>query len=586
MENQQPDGSCSNDSTHPLLIKDSLSSTLASILALQRWNVGEQLIHKGIDFIGSNIWAAGDIHQYSPTGFNIIFPTMIESANKMGLSLSLDKSLLDSMLRHRDLETISLKGKGRKLAYVAEGLNGSNNWDEVMKYQRKNGSILNSPASTAAALIHLRDPKCFQYLDSLMLKFKHAVPALYPFDIYSRLCILDELEKLGVDRYVEKEKIMFLDDMYRCWLQGSDEIFADPTCWAMAFRFLRMNGYVVSSDVLESFEEEDNLFHMNDTKSVLELFKASQLTISQNEPILDRIYNWTTSYLKHELLNGSISDKSLQNEVDYILKHPFANLRRIENRNYIKNYNTENVTLLKTSSRFVNVDKRSLLVYSRQDFNKRQIEFKKELAYLARWEKKYKLDKLKYARQRLELIYFAVATNLFEPEFSDARLAWTQHTILTTVVDDFFEFRGSMEELINLVNLIQRWDQHTPDEFMSKEVGILFYAIYDLVTDDAEKAKKYQGRCIKNHLIEIWIVILNAMLKESEYVRYNIVPIIDEYITNGCDSISFGAIVLIPLYFLGKMSKEVVRSEEYQTLHMHISMLGRFTNDRVTSQAS
>ncbi|WCJ18738.1 Ent-kaurene synthase chloroplastic [Euphorbia peplus] len=584
MENQQPDGSwCFDDSNHPWLIKDSLSSTLASVLALKKWNVGQQLIDKGLEYIGSNMWAATDMHQYSPIGFNIIFPSMVEHANKLGLSLSLDHSLFQSMLRNRDMETKSLNG--RNMAYVAEGLNGSNNWKEVMKYQRRNGSILNSPATTAAALIHLNDVKCFEYLDSLLTKFQHAVPTLYPFDIYARLCILDELEKLGVDRFVEIEKMLLLDDIYRCWLEGSEEILEDPTCCAMAFRFLRMNGYVVSPDVLQGFEEEEKLFHVKDTKSVLELLKASQLKVSEKEGILDRIYSWATSYLKHQLFNASISDKSLQNEVDYVVKHPHAILRRIENRNYIENYNTKNVSLRKTSFRFVNVDKRSdLLAHSRQDFNKCQIQFKKELAYLSRWEKKYGLDKLKYARQRLEVVYFSIASNLFEPEFSDARLAWTQYAILTTVVDDFFEYAASMDELVNLTNLIERWDEHGSEEFKSKEVEILFYAIYDLVNEDAEKAKKYQGRCIKSHLVHIWIDILKAMLKESEYVRYNIVPTLDEYISNGCTSISFGAILLIPLYFLGKMSEEVVTSKEYQKLYMHISMLGRLLNDRVTSQ--
>ena len=37
--------------------------------------------------------------------------------------------------------------------------------------------------------------------------------------------------------------------------------------------------------------------------------------IFRDEPILDRIYAWTCTYLKEELLNGSIPDKSLQSEV-------------------------------------------------------------------------------------------------------------------------------------------------------------------------------------------------------------------------------------------------------------------------------
>ncbi|KAM7497483.1 hypothetical protein LguiA_021897 [Lonicera macranthoides] len=46
MENQKADGSWGLNSSHPSLVKDSLSSTLACVLALQKWNVGEHLVRK------------------------------------------------------------------------------------------------------------------------------------------------------------------------------------------------------------------------------------------------------------------------------------------------------------------------------------------------------------------------------------------------------------------------------------------------------------------------------------------------------------------------------------------------------------
>lgn len=47
LENQQLDGSWGLDPTHPLLIKDSLTSTLACVFALHKWNVGQRLVNKG-----------------------------------------------------------------------------------------------------------------------------------------------------------------------------------------------------------------------------------------------------------------------------------------------------------------------------------------------------------------------------------------------------------------------------------------------------------------------------------------------------------------------------------------------------------
>ena len=63
-------------------------------------------------------------------------------------------------------------GSGSKafMAYVAEGLGNLLDWDQVMAYQRKNGSF-NSPATTTAAAIHNYNGRALDYLDSLISKF-------------------------------------------------------------------------------------------------------------------------------------------------------------------------------------------------------------------------------------------------------------------------------------------------------------------------------------------------------------------------------------------------------------------------------
>lgn len=48
LDNQLCDGSWGLHHRHPSLIKDALSSTLACVLALKRWGIGEQQMNKGI----------------------------------------------------------------------------------------------------------------------------------------------------------------------------------------------------------------------------------------------------------------------------------------------------------------------------------------------------------------------------------------------------------------------------------------------------------------------------------------------------------------------------------------------------------
>lgn len=66
--------------------------------------------------------------------------------------------------------------EGRKayLSYISEGMGKYQDWEMVMKYQRKNGSIFNSPSATAAAFPHLQNTDCLQYLNLLLEKFDNA----------------------------------------------------------------------------------------------------------------------------------------------------------------------------------------------------------------------------------------------------------------------------------------------------------------------------------------------------------------------------------------------------------------------------
>ncbi|KAL2227277.1 UNVERIFIED_CONTAM: Cis-abienol synthase, chloroplastic [Sesamum indicum] len=114
IENQKADGSWGLQYPgrgHPSLVKDSLACTLACLLALRKWDVAHQLVQKGLDFIGSNCWAlSNDKNQYSPIGFEMVFPQMISCGYDLGLTLPLDSNLVDSMLRERDSIIMRLLG--------------------------------------------------------------------------------------------------------------------------------------------------------------------------------------------------------------------------------------------------------------------------------------------------------------------------------------------------------------------------------------------------------------------------------------------------------------------------------------------
>ncbi|KAL2517490.1 Ent-kaur-16-ene synthase [Abeliophyllum distichum] len=583
VENQKKDGSWGLDSVHvhPSLVKDSLSCTLASLLALRKWNVGEQLVHRGLNFMRSNIGAVSDRDQFSPIGFDIIFPGMINCARQLNLMVPLDPVMVDLMLNNRD----SIIKGNRNLAYVAEGLGESCNWEELLTQQISNGSLFNSPATTAASLIHCYNDKCFEHLISVLKLNKSWVPTIYPADIYTHLCMVDTLGRLGIDRYFTHEIERVLNETYRCWEQNNEEIVKDVTCCALAFRLLRMKGYEVTSDKLAAYTEQEHFFNIVSVQftgvpTILELYRASQVTINEDESVLDQIHAWTSTFLKQQLQNRTIVDKRLSKRVEYSLKTFNATLERVESRQSIEQYDPNNYRILKTAYRCPNIDNMDFLVFSRQDFNLCQAQHQKELQQLERWYTDSRLDVSKLGRSVLHTCYFLSAAILFDTDISEARIAYAQVVALTSRIDDLFDLYGSREELINMIKLVKKWDERPKSGYSSEEVGILFTAVYNHVNEWAAKILIKQGRCIKHLLISLWLEFLDGCMKEVEWSSDYKLPTLEEYLSVGCMSIAGQVSVLTPLHVLGpKFSEELLTTAECLSLCKHVCLIFRLLND-------
>ncbi|KAM7250597.1 hypothetical protein ACFE04_022480 [Oxalis oulophora] len=598
LDNQLDNGSWGAIDPHPLLVKDALSSTLACVLALKQWGIGQEHMGRGLEYLKSNFASVYDDKQYTPIGFDILFPGLIEYAGHLDLNLPLRSADKIDMLhrRYSELNRISesnLEGGNSYLAYLSEGVGKLQDWEMVMKHQRKNGSLFNSPSATAAALIHLQNSDCHHYLRTVLDKFGNAVPAIYPFDISARLSIVTALERLGMDRHFKKEIKYVLDETYRRWLQGEEEIFLDAATCAMAFHALRVNGYDVSSDSLSQFSEEDGFVsslegYLKDIGSVLELYRASQLTIYPDETVLMKQNSWTSNFLRQELSNGlgnaahriEIHNKRLGKEVGDALKFPYhANLDRLAHRRSMEHYKADNIRILKTSYR-LNIRNEDLLTLAMEDFNVCQSTYQKELEHLGRWVVENKLDKLKFARQKLAYCYFSAAASIFPPELSNARTSWAKNGVLTTVVDDFFDVGGTTEELLNLIQLMEKWDVNVSVDSCSEHVEIIFSALHSTICEIAENALIRQGRDVTKQVVKIWLDLLKSMLQEAEWTKNKTVPTLKEYMENAYVSFALGPIVLPAVFLVGpKVSDEVVNSPEFLKLYQHMSTCGRLLND-------
>uniref|UniRef100_A0A453CRK3 Ent-kaur-16-ene synthase, chloroplastic n=1 Tax=Aegilops tauschii subsp. strangulata TaxID=200361 RepID=A0A453CRK3_AEGTS len=470
---------------------------------------------------------------------------MLSLGIEMGLEFPVGQIDVDRILHLREVELKRLigdKSDGRKayMAYFAEGLGNLLDWNQVMKFQRKNGSLFNSPSTTAAALIHNFDDKALQH-------------------IYHQLSMVDSLEKIGISQYFSSEIKSILDVAYSFWLQKDEEIMLDVAACAMAFRLLRMNGYDVSSD---------------------DLYHASEVSVSENECILDNIGDWSASLLTEKLFSDWVQTTPHFQEVEYALKFPFyATMERLDHKRNIEHFNVCGSQMLKIEQLpcCVNQDFLALAI---QDFDFSQSIYQYELLHLESWAKENRLDQLQFARQKLSYCYLAAAATIFPPELSDARMSWSKNGVLTTVVDDFFDVGGSQEEHENLIALVEKWDEHSKDEFYSEQVKILFCAIYTTVNQLAAVASAVQNRDVQKHLIELWLQLLRSMMSEAEWRMRQYVPTIEQYMSNAVVSFTLGPTVLTSLYFIGeKISDCVVNDQEYNELFRLMSTCGRLLND-------
>ncbi|KAL2582025.1 hypothetical protein AAZV13_15G218000 [Glycine max] len=224
----------------------------------------------------------------------------------------------------------------------------SQDWKSIMKYQRKNGYLFNSPATTAAVFQRLKNAECLGYLRSVLEKFENAFLKGWVLIIISK----------------RKFEVYWMKYSDRYWIQGVENIFLDPTTCAMAFRMLRLNGYDVSSDPFYQYSEdkfaESLKGYLKDVSAVIELYRASQAIIHPDESILVRQSLWTKHLLKQESSPYRLYADKLRRYVDLevkdVLNFPYhANLERLLNRRSMEHYNAVETRILRTSYSVVQI---------------------------------------------------------------------------------------------------------------------------------------------------------------------------------------------------------------------------------------
>ncbi|KAH8967051.1 hypothetical protein BDL97_03G057700 [Sphagnum fallax] len=599
IDNQLPDGNWGEPDL--FLGFDRACNTLACVIALKTWGCGAENVERGLEFIRLNL---GKIEEddpaHMPIGFEIVFPAMLEEAKALGLDLPYESPILQSIhaARAEKMKKIPMEilhNYPTTLLHSLEGLHKDVDWEKLLRLQCANGSFLFSPASTACALAYTKDEKCLDYLNKLLLNFDNAVPNVHPVDLFERLWIVDRLERLGVSRHFKQEIKDALEYVYRYWTDfgigwASNSIVQDVDDTAMGFRLLRLHGFDVSEDCFRQFYKGGEFFCFagqtgQAVTGMFNFYRASQI-LFPGETLLEKGRSFTKTFLENKHAKGECHDKwiltkDLDGEVDYALNFPwYASLSRIEHRTYLDHYGTNDIWIGKSLYKMPYVNNELFLDLAKADFNMCQSIHQKELEELIRWNAKCNFKELQFARQKSVECYFSAAATMFEPEMAKARLVWARCCVLTTVLDDYFDVGGTIEELRLFLEAVKRWDS-TLVEGLSAKAKVLFSGLYNTVNSISQEAYLVQGRDVSHHLRYFWERWLTSTLTESEWVESNYVPTMQEYMKVAEPSIALEPIVLSTLFFVpGELlSDEVIASYDYYHVMQLVNHAGRLLND-------
>lgn len=591
---------------------DALTATLACMVALRTWNLGEDNIRKGLDFIytKAEIILKKNCHDHLPRWFTISFPAMTELAQQAGLDVAFPRGSTRvlhniSLNRQRILEKENLVDIDSPLLSHLESLRSSAahvvEEEDVMKHLSEDGSFFQSPSATAYAYMTTGNLQCLKYLKSVVQRCPDGVPVKYPMDEeLINLCMVDHVQRLGLAEHFGKEIQHILKQVHshNSFQQTTDErhnlaakLFKD----ALSFRLLRAQGYNVKPCHFDWFlSRADMMDYMErnceNLSSVLyAVYRATDLRF-RGEQELDEARSFSRKLLEKSMTSKSTADEfaifsGLRAVIQHELSHPWiSRLDQLDHRMWIEENEVGPLWMGNSSffrlSRLLN---EKLMKLATENYNFRQSIYAKELEELTSWSSRTGFTDIGFGREKTAYCYFAISASSCLPHDSIVRLLISKSAIIITVADDFYDMEGTPSELKLLTEAVQRWDGKN----LSGHGKTIFNALDDLVTQTAEKYQEQHGINSLTELRDIWKETFESWMVERTWSDSGYLPAMDEYLNTGIISIAIHTIVLPASCFLCQSSScpvQKLKPAEYAKITKLLMTAARLLNDTQSYQ--
>ncbi|KAJ7671648.1 Ent-kaurene synthase [Mycena polygramma] len=189
---------------------DSILNTLSALLSLKLHSRADETfserLHNAQMYLAA-VLKSWDISMVERVGFEVIVPTMLLLLSEHGIDFSFPQRSQLMELNSAKLSKISpqmIYQHRTPILHSLEGLIGHLDFDKV-GHQKRNGSFMASPSSTAAYLMHASvwDDDCEAYLREVLaqceINGKGSVPCAWPTTFFELSWIVSNLHDGGFD---------------------------------------------------------------------------------------------------------------------------------------------------------------------------------------------------------------------------------------------------------------------------------------------------------------------------------------------------------------------------------------------------
>lgn len=273
-ENQLSDGSWGAEEL--FYYHDRVISTLAAMIALYQRGRRSQdrfQIDRGLAALericaGATQGLAADLNG-ATVGFEMIAPTLVAEAQRLGLIADQDGRILGRLGDVRAIKAAKLRNRISRyvtVAFSAEMAGADLDMLDTKNLPEANGSIGYSPAATAyyALNVQLGNPTAMRYLKNLSTADSGGFPNVAPFDVFEVSWTLWNLALTNPNIVKDSLVEPHVEFLKRSWRPGRGTGFAagysaqDGDDTALVYDALHQYGVKVDLEAVLHYEQEDH----------------------------------------------------------------------------------------------------------------------------------------------------------------------------------------------------------------------------------------------------------------------------------------------------------------------------------------